>query len=198
MPLQKNSYLAVFATLLSLAATAQSDTLAQKDLEEAVVYTSKFAEKKKNLAQPIDVITAKTIARTNAQNMGDLLINTGQLFVQKSQQGGSSPVIRGFEASRVLLVVDGIRLNNAIYRSGHLQNVITVDQFMLDRVEVLYGPGSTLYGSDALGGVVHIRTRDPQLSKTGKTLFTSQLVTRFSNANQERTLHSSQQIGGKK
>jgi hemoglobin/transferrin/lactoferrin receptor protein len=197
-PFSKKFLLTAFALLFFFILAAQSDTLVQKDLEEAVVYTSKFAEKKKNLAQPIDVITAKTIARTNAQNMGDLLINTGHLFVQKSQQGGSSPVIRGFEASRVLLVVDGIRLNNAIYRSGHLQNVITIDQFMLDRVEVLYGPGSTLYGSDALGGVVHMRTRTPQLSQNGKTLFTSQLVTRFSNANRERTLHSSQQIGGKK
>ena len=197
-PFSKKFLLTASALLFFFILAAQSDTLVQKDLEEAVVYTSKFAEKKKNLAQPIDVITAKTIARTNAQNMGDLLINTGHLFVQKSQQGGSSPVIRGFEASRVLLVVDGIRLNNAIYRSGHLQNVITIDQFMLDRVEVLYGPGSTLYGSDALGGVVHMRTRTPQLSQNGKTLFTSQLVTRFSNANRERTLHSSQQIGGKK
>ena len=194
----KKFYFALLATMAVANVLAQTDTLVQKDLEEAVVYTSKFAEKKKNLAQPIDIITAKTIARYNAQNMGDLLINTGQLFVQKSQQGGSSPVIRGFEASRVLLVVDGIRLNNAIYRSGHLQNVITIDQFMLDRVEVLYGPGSTLYGSDALGGVVHMRTRTPQLSQNGKTLFTSQLVTRFSNVNRERTLHSSQQIGGKK
>lgn len=194
----KNFCLSLLLSILVAKATAQTDTLVQKNLEEVIVYTSKFAEKKKNIAQPIDVITAKTIARYNAQNMGDLLINTGQLYVQKSQQGGSSPVIRGFEASRVLLVVDGIRLNNAIYRSGHLQNVITIDQFMLDRVEVLYGPGSTLYGSDALGGVVHMRTRDPQLSQLGKTLFTSQVVTRFSTANKERTLHSSQQIGGKK
>ena len=90
------------------------------------------------------------------------------MFVQKSQQGGSSPVIRGFEASRVLLVVDGIRMNNAIYRAGHLQNVITVDQNMLERVEVLYGPASTLYGSDALGGVIHLRTKQPLLSTNNK------------------------------
>ena len=101
------------------------DTLKQKNLNEVFIYSSKFAEKKKNIAQKIEVISAQQIALGNAQNTGDLLINTGQVFVQKSQQGGSSPVIRGFEASRVLLVVDGIRMNNAIYRAGHLQNVIT-------------------------------------------------------------------------
>ena len=96
------------------------------------------------------MISAKTIAGTNAQNTGDLLINTGKIFVQKSQQGGSSPVLRGFEASRVLLVIDGVRMNNAIYRSGHLQNIITNDQNSLSRVEVMYGPSSTIYGSSRI------------------------------------------------
>ena len=114
--------------LMSFSIMAQEDTA--KNLGEVIVYANKFAEKKKNLAQKIDVITSKMIAQTNAQNTGDLLINTGNIFVQKSQQGGSSPVLRGFEASRVLLVVDGIRMNNAIYRSGHLQNIITIDQII--------------------------------------------------------------------
>ncbi|MBM3412949.1 MAG: TonB-dependent receptor [Bacteroidetes bacterium] len=168
------------------------------NLEEAVIYSNKFKENKKNIAQQIDVITARKIAQTNAQNTGDLLINTGTLFVQKSQQGGSSPVIRGFEASRVLLVVDGIRMNNAIYRAGHLQNVITVDQNILERVEVLYGPTSTLYGSDALGGVVHLRTKQPRLSSTGKTTSATTTLTRISTANRERTVHLAQEISGKK
>ena len=120
---------------------AQEDTLAEKTLGEVVVSANKFLERKRNVSQKIDIITAKTIANTNAQNTGDLLINSGNVFVQKSQQGGSSPVLRGFEASRVLLVIDGIRMNNAIYRAGHLQNVITIDQNMLERVEVLYGEG---------------------------------------------------------
>lgn len=168
------------------------------NLEEAVIYSNKFKESRKNIAQQIDVITARQIAQVNAQNTGDLLINTGTLFVQKSQQGGSSPVIRGFEASRVLLVVDGIRMNNAIYRAGHLQNVITVDQNMLERVEVLYGPTSTLYGSDALGGVVHLRTKQPRVSTTGKTEAATTTLTRISTANRERTIHLAEEIRGKK
>jgi len=180
-----------------LAAQTKTDSVTI-NLEEAVIYSNKFKESRKNIAQQIDVITARQIAQVNAQNTGDLLINTGTLFVQKSQQGGSSPVIRGFEASRVLLVVDGIRMNNAIYRAGHLQNVITVDQNMLERVEVLYGPTSTLYGSDALGGVVHLRTKQPRVSTTGKTESATTTLTRISTANRERTIHLAEEIRGKK
>jgi hemoglobin/transferrin/lactoferrin receptor protein len=182
----------------SLYIYAQEDTLSEKTLGEVVISANKFSEQKRNVNQKIDIITSRTIATTNAQNTGDLLINTGNVFVQKSQQGGSSPVIRGFEASRVLLVVDGIRMNNAVYRAGHLQNVITIDQNMLERVEVLYGPASTLYGSDALGGVVHLRTKSPLLSTTGKLKTGGVLFGRFSSANNEKTTHFDLSIGGKK
>jgi len=177
---------------------AQADTLTEKTLGEVVVSANKFSERKRNVNQKIDIITAKAIAGINAQNTGDLLINTGNIFVQKSQQGGSSPVIRGFEASRVLLVVDGIRMNNAVYRAGHLQNVITVDQNMLERVEILYGPASTLYGSDALGGVIHLRTKSPLLSTTGKIQTHGVLFGRYSSASNEKTGHFDISLGGKK
>ena len=103
-------------TLYAQNTPAKKDTIRKEiSLEEVVISASNFAEKKRNIAQKIDVINAATIAATNAQNTGDLLINTGKVFVQKSQQGGSSPVLRGFEASRVLLVVDGVRMNNAMH-----------------------------------------------------------------------------------
>ncbi len=186
------AFLPVAATLY-----AQQDTT-EKNLDEVLVYSNKFAEKKKNFAQKIDVITARAIARYNGQNTGDLLINTGNVFVQKSQQGGSSPVLRGFEASRVLLVVDGIRMNNAIYRGGHLQNVITVDQNMLDQVEVLYGPASTIYGSDALGGVLHFRTKAPKLSSDGNLFSTGSVFSRYSTVNEEKSFHADLSLGGQK
>ena len=176
----------------------QDSTGIEISLEEVVISASNFAEKKKNIAQKIDVISAGTIAQTNAQNTGDLLINTGKVFVQKSQQGGSSPVLRGFEASRVLLVIDGVRMNNAIYRSGHLQNVITSDQNSLSRVEVMYGPASTIYGSDALGGIVHLITKAPVLSGDKKFFTKGSAFTRYSSVNQEKTIHADASIGGKR
>jgi len=192
--------IALLSALLYITGTAysQQDSTDEKDLDEAVVYSNKFVEKKKNLVQKIDILSAKTIARYNGQNTGDLLINTGNVFVQKSQQGGSSPVIRGFEASRVVIVIDGIRHNTAVFRAGHLQNVITIDQNMVEQVEIMYGPSSTLYGSDALGGVVHIRTKSPKLSTTGKLLATGAAFTRYSSANEEKTVHYDLSLGGKK
>jgi hemoglobin/transferrin/lactoferrin receptor protein len=168
-------------------------------LDEVVISANKFLEKKKNVAQKIDVISSGYIAKVNAQNTGDLLISTGNVFVQKSQQGGSSPVIRGFEASRVLLVVDGIRMNNAVYRAGHLQNIITVDQNMLERVEVMYGPSSTLYGSDALGGTVHMITKPVKLAADGQSYTPSgNAFVRYSSANEEKTGHVDLTLGYKK
>jgi hemoglobin/transferrin/lactoferrin receptor protein len=192
----KKVFITVGVWLLALSAKAQEDSV--QKMGEVIVYANKFAEKKKNLAQKIDIISARTIAKYNAQNTGDALINSGNVYVQKSQQGGSSPVVRGFEASRLLLVVDGIRMNNAIYRAGHLQNVITVDQNMLESIEVLYGPASTIFGSDALGGAIHMRTKRPLLSTSGKTLFAGAGLARFSSANNELTGHADLNIGGKK
>ncbi len=192
--------IALLTALLYLCAPvfSQTDTIAEKNLEEVIVFSGKFAEKKKNIVQKIDIIRAATIAKFNAQNTGDLFINTGNVFVQKSQQGGSSPVIRGFEASRVLIVIDGIRHNNAIFRAGHLQNVITIDQNMLEQAEVLYGPSSTLYGSDALGGIMHLRTKSPKLSATNKLLVSGSAFSRLSSANDEKTIHYDLSLGGKK
>jgi hemoglobin/transferrin/lactoferrin receptor protein len=200
----KKIYLFLAALLILQSIHAQKNTTPadtskkQIDLEEVVVSSSNFAEKKKNIAQKIDVISAKNIAQNNAQNTGDLLINTGKIFVQKSQQGGSSPVLRGFEASRILLVIDGVRMNNAIYRSGHLQNVITTDQNSLSRVEIMYGPSSTIYGSDALGGTIHLITKAPVLSGNKKILTTGTAFTRYSSVNNEKTIHADASIGGKK
>ncbi len=157
------------------------------NLEEIVFSANKFAEARTDLPNKIETVDARRIAFYNPQNTGDLLRQTGHVFVQTSQMGGGSPVLRGFEASRVLLVVDGVRMNNAIYRSGHLQNVITLDPNVLEKAEVVFGPGSVIYGSDALGGVMHFFTRNPEFSADGKFRASGSAFTRVSSANSEWT-----------
>lgn len=146
-------------------------------------------------------ITEEDIAKTEAQTAADVLQQHAGVYVQKSQMGGGSPIIRGFEANRVLLVVDGVRMNNAIYRSGHLQNAITIDNGMLERVEVTYGPGSLLYGSDALGGVVHYRSKEPRLDFDripGSFRMQTNFYTRYSTANDEKAVHADINYGQRK
>lgn len=174
--------------------------LAEKsyDLNEVVISASKFEEKRKDVAQQIQVINVKEIEFMSQQTTPDLLQQSGNVLVQKSQAGGGSPIIRGFEANKVLLVVDGVRMNNAIYRGGHLQNSMTIDNNMLDKVEIVFGPGSVIYGSDALGGVMHFHTKKPVLSDDEITHFSGNAFTRFSTANQEKTGHLDFNIGFKK
>jgi hemoglobin/transferrin/lactoferrin receptor protein len=138
------------------------DSSELENMDEVLVSSQRFGSSRANTTRQIEVITQKQMQFAQQGTMADVLSQTGQVFVQKSQLGGGSPVLRGFEASRVLLVVDGVRMNNATYRAGHLQDIITVDQFMLDRAEVFFGSGSTQFGSDALGGVVFMKTRDPK------------------------------------
>lgn len=147
----------------------------------------------------IKVLDAEDIQQLNASTTADMLQETGAISVQKSQGGGGSPVIRGFEANRILLVVDGVRMNNAIYRSGHLQNAITVDNNMLSSTDIYFGPGSVIYGSDALGGVIHFHTKTPKL-KGEKDFkgFGASAMARYVTVNNERTGHFDFEIGGKK
>jgi len=117
------------------------------------------------------------------QTSADLLEKSGEIFVQKSQLGGGSPMIRGFSANRILLTLDGIRLNNIIYRSGNLHNIIGVDPNILEGVEVLFGPASVIYGSDALGGAINFKIKDPTFNSNKTVFFNSQKIQYNSSSN---------------
>ncbi len=191
----------IFTILLAQAHImfAQSDsTKAITPLDEFIFSANKIQESKKGVAQQVIKIDKQQITNANVQNTADLMTYTGNVFVQKSQMGGGSPVLRGFEASRILMVVDGIRMNNIIYRAGHLQNILTIDNNMLDRAEVLFGPSSTIYGSDALGGVIHFYTRKPVFAVGNKLAKSTNAFFRYSSVNNEMTGHADFAIGGKK
>lgn len=162
-------------------------------LNEVIVSASRFEESRRDIAQQTQVISKKEMAFMNQGNLADVLQQSGQVMVQKSQGGGGSPILRGFEANKVLMVVDGIRMNNAVYRGGHLQNVITLDQAVLDRTELVFGAGSVMYGSDALGGVMHFHTRKPVFDKMG-----GQAYLRYASAASEQVGHLSWNVGFKR
>ena len=178
--------------LLAVASIGYSqtsvDSTKAKQLEEVYITTPKYLKNKKFISQKIENISQKEIEFQNFQNTADALMNSGDVTVQKSQQGGGSPVIRGFEANRILILVDGIRMNNLIFRGGHLQNSITVDENMLGNIDLSYGASSTLFGSDALGGAINLSTKKAQFSSNGNR-FSGNVLSRYSSVNEEQSGH---------
>ena len=192
-----------FITMLLFPYLTNAQTkLSTKDtvsfLDEVTITANKFPENKKYVAQQILNLNSKYISNANAQNTGDLLASTGNVYIQKSQLGGGSITLRGFEANRNLLVIDGVRMNNLIYRSGHLQNIITTDQNSIDRIEVLFGPASTIYGSDALGGVIAMYTKKPMLSLNNKKQIELNAFSRYGTVDNEITAHVDVNAGNQK
>lgn len=167
------------------------------NLNEIVLSASRTQDSITNVPYHMSIINQRGIEFTNSQTSADLIQNMG-VMVQRSQAGGGSPIIRGFEASRVLLVIDGIRMNNAIYRAGHLQDVMTIDNSMLEKTEIVFGPSSVAYGSDALGGVMHFYTKNAKFSTENKLLVKANAMMRYSSANSEKTGHLDFNIGTKK
>lgn len=187
--------------LASLHATANDKSPIDSTaigLEEVVVSAVKWRQTQGEQPKRIAIINPHEISLHNPQTTADLLGLSGEVFIQKSQLGGGSPMIRGFSTNRLLYAIDGIRMNTAIFRSGNIQNVISLDPFALQGAEVLFGPGSVIYGSDAMGGVMSFRTKQAQLSTTGKTWVTGSATARYSSANNERTGHFDVSIGGRK
>lgn len=165
--------------------------LSQTDfrLDEVVIAATRWAQSRKDLTSRITSIRPFEIQMQNPQTAADLLGSTGEVYIQKSQQGGGSPMIRGFSTNRLLISVDGIRMNNAIFRSGNLHNIISIDPYSVKMVEVMFGPGSVVYGSDAIGGVMSFYLLDPEISKDGKFSVNGNAAARFASANTETTAH---------
>ena len=167
-------------------------------IEEIVISANKWEQNKSEIPFDILSLEAAEMQFSNPQTSADLLEASGKIFVQKSQLGGGSPMIRGFGANSVLLVVDGVRMNNTIFRSGNVQNVINIDPNALESSEVIFGPGAVIYGSDALGGVMDFHTISPSFSNDDQLRFDGRAMMRYSSANHEKTIHTTIGISGKK
>ena len=167
----------------------------ENQLAQVTLSAARFKLKKNEIPQKIVSISSSDVQMASAQTSADLLESTGQVYIQKSQMGGGSPMIRGFATNRLLLTVDGVRMNSAIFRSGNLQNVISVDPMLVESTEVILGPGSVVYGSDAIGGVINFYTLKPKFSFNDGTSFSGNIYTRFATANNENTVHADLNIG---
>lgn len=167
-------------------------------VDDIVVTATRIRQDSRDLPYAVTSLDREQVAFQNPQTAADLLGASGEVFVQKSQQGGGSPMIRGFATNRLLYTVDGVRMNTAIFRGGNIQNVISLDPFAIENTDVYFGPSSVIYGSDAIGGVMTFQTLAPKFSLTESTEFSGEVVGRYATANQEKTGHLHLNIGGQK
>jgi len=192
------NYISFFVLLCSFFAfsqTAQDSISSSKELSEVIISANRWKQNSKEVPQKVGVITTRNVAFHNPQTAADLLTLSGKVFMQKSQQGGGSPMIRGFATNRLVYAVDGVRMNTAIFRGGNIQNVISLDPFATESTEIVFGPGSVMYGSDAIGGVMSFQTVSPQFAISKKTAVSGHAVSRFSTANNEKTGHFDVNVG---
>ena len=126
---------------------------------EMVVTATRVERQVFNTPHAISILDDQAVAESNAAKTPDLLTGTTGVLIQKTNAGGGSPYIRGLIGKQVLILVDGVRLNNSFYRFGPHQYLNTIDPNIIERIEIVRGPGSVLYGSDALGGVINVITK---------------------------------------
>ena len=167
-------------------------------LDEVVISASKFSQKFREVPKKVTQINRSMIEFTNPMTSADLLERGGYVYIQKSQLGGGSPMIRGLSTNRLVLSVDGVRLNNAIFRSGNIHNVISISPMNIENTEVIMGSASVLYGSDAIGGVMNFYTKKAKLSNDLNPNIQININSRYSSASNEKMYHIDFNYGLKK
>lgn len=176
--------LSMFLFCVMPVAAQDRDTL-YNQLDSIVVTSRNIKTSEAKSPNVISSIHQNQIRETNARTTPEALQGVAGVFLQKTNHGGGSAFIRGLTGNQTLLVIDGIRLNNATYRYGPNQYLNTIDMFTLEKVDVLKGIGAIEYGSDAIGGVIHLTTKEA--NTTGVNSFKLSNTSKFLSSQMEKT-----------
>ena len=189
------SAVAVAASMFCLSGFAQ-DKAPDAVLDPVQVTATRLPESSFEVPQPVTVLDARAISERTPQVMAELLRGAAGAYFQQTGAGQGMAIIRGLKGAEVLHMVDGFRLNNAFFRTAPSQYIALVDPWNIEQLEVLRGPYATLYGPDAMGGVIHIRTAEEHFSSdkiTGRT----EAKLHFQSADEGKVARVAQSFGNK-
>lgn len=158
--------LLLFAASVSLASDqvyGEDGEELERPMESVIVTATRKEETVLDVAEAVAVIGSDDIRELAPEMLAEMMRGVPGAFFQQTTPGQGIPIIRGLKGSQVLHLVDGMRLNNAFFRNAPNQYLGLVDAYATDRVEVVRGSAPSLYGADAMGGVVQILTREPYL-----------------------------------
>ncbi len=176
----------IVLALYSKIAFAQQDTLLNAySLDPVIITAMRSKGSVYNSAGSVSFILKKEIRETNSRSVPEMIMGLTGIWMQKTSHAGGSPFIRGLTGNQVLQMVDGIRLNNSTFRYGPNQYLSTIDPYSVEQAEVVRSAYSTLYGSDAVGGVINILTRDPAFSD--KPVFHGSFTGKWMSRDMEKT-----------
>lgn len=144
------------------AATPTTTASAPSAAPRLTITASRYSSKTINTPGQVGRSERAELKRQGLDQTPDLLATQPGVLVQKTNHGGGSAFLHGLTGKQILLLVDGVRMNNSLYRFGPHQYLNTIDPYNIDAIEVVHGPTSVLYGSDALGGTINVLTRQPQ------------------------------------
>ena len=156
-----------------------------KTMGEVTVTATRQKELLQKVPYSTTVIQKSDLNRQVSRTLPEALNGTVGVFIQKTNHGGGSPFVRGLTGNQNLLLIDGIRLNNSIFRFGPNQYMTLVDPFAVEKIEVVKGSGSVQFGSDALGGVINIQTK--ALSFSSQKQLSSRIIARATSDGMELT-----------
>ncbi len=155
--------------------------------EDVVITAQRFEQEAFKSPEAISIYNQRQFVERAPRSTPEALIGTPGVWVQKTNHGGGSPFLRGLTGNQTLILVDGIRLNNATYRFGPNQYLNTVDPLSLNQIEVVRGSGSVQYGSDALGGVLNLRTKTPRF-QADKTVIGGRVYGKYLSGDMEQSV----------
>ncbi len=175
----------ILVSLCALSALAQTPP---DPREQLFVYSvNRVPERTFDTGRAVDIVTVDEAWRRNARSLPDVLMEEAGVFIQQTNYGAGSPIIRGLMGKQIMILIDGVKVNNATYRFGPVQYLSTIDLRAVERIEIVRGVGSVL-GSDALGGVINIiMKKGPGIDDPAHS---SRIIGRYSSADHAWTSHA--------
>lgn len=165
-------------------AEAQQDS-STRSLDEVVVIAQRIEQKSLWVPYSVKKMDSALISERTPRTTPEALQGINGVFVQKTNHGGGSAFIRGLTGNQTLILIDGIRLNNSTFRYGPNQYLNTIDPYTIDHIEVAKGTGSVQYGTDALGGVIHVLSKEPLF--TSSKSWNGKVLSKYMTGNMEKT-----------
>ncbi len=182
----KAGVMTLIIILHQINAVAQYDTSAQM-LDEVILTSQRYAQTKFSVPYSIQSVNQSYLENYQPRTAPEALTGVNGVFVQKTNHGGGSPFLRGLTGNQTLILVDGIRLNNSTFRYGPNQYLNTIDPYTIGKIEVAKGTGSVQYGTDALGGVIQVFTKEPQYVQEGSG-WSGRAVSKYMSGDMEKTV----------